>query len=305
MRPVSRKEEFSVIEDLTPSLSDQADADSLRRRVAELEVRLHEREQAEAALQDTIWMLQSVIDGLPYAIYWKDRDLIYRGCNLPFARDLGLESPQAIVGKRDADLPWQPGEAERFNAVDRRVIEHDAPESDSDETAIYPDGSQEWFETHKIPLHDRAGAVAGILATYINITERKLAQRTVQAQTALLTELSTPVIPLSDDVLVMPLIGAIDSRRAQQVMEALLEGVAASQARFAILDITGVPVVDTQVANTLVRVAQAVALLGARVVLTGIRPEVAQTIVGLGVDLRGVVTHSTLQSGIAYALRGR
>ncbi len=72
--------------------------------------------------------------------------------------------------------------------------------------------------------------------------------------------------------------------------------------RVAILDITGVPVVDTQVANALLHAAQAVQLLGAAVILTGIRPEVAQTLVGMGVDLRGMITRSTLQSGIAYAL---
>jgi rsbT co-antagonist protein RsbR len=99
----------------------------------------------------------------------------------------------------------------------------------------------------------------------------------------------------------MPLIGSVDSRRAQQVIETLLEGIAGSSARVAILDITGVPVVDTQVANALIRAAQAVKLLGAQVVLTGIRPEVAQTPVGLGTDLSGVVTRSSLQSGIAYA----
>jgi rsbT co-antagonist protein RsbR len=99
----------------------------------------------------------------------------------------------------------------------------------------------------------------------------------------------------------MPLIGSVDSRRAQQVIETLLQGIAASGAQVAILDITGVPVVDTQVADALIRAAQAVKLLGAQVVLTGIRPEVAQTLVGLGTDLRGIVTRSSLQSGIAYA----
>jgi rsbT co-antagonist protein RsbR len=103
-------------------------------------------------------------------------------------------------------------------------------------------------------------------------------------------------------VVVLPLIGTVDSRRAQQVMETLLEGVATSRAQVAILDITGVVVVDTQVADALVRAAQAVKLLGAQVVLTGIRPEVAQTLVGLGVDLSGIVTRSTLQSGIAFAI---
>jgi rsbT co-antagonist protein RsbR len=101
--------------------------------------------------------------------------------------------------------------------------------------------------------------------------------------------------------MVMPLVGAVDSQRAQQVLSALLEGIAGSRARVAILDITGVAVVDTQVANALIRAAQAVKLLGAQVVLTGIRPEVAQTLVGLGADLSGIITRSSLQSGIAYA----
>jgi anti-anti-sigma regulatory factor len=85
-------------------------------------------------------------------------------------------------------------------------------------------------------------------------------------------------------------------------MDSLLQGIAANHAQIAIIDITGVPVVDSQVADALVRAARAVRLLGARVVLTGIRPEVAQTLVGLGIDLSGIVTRGSLQSGIAYAL---
>ena len=88
-------------------------------------------------------------------------------------------------------------------------------------------------------------------------------------------------------------------------METLLEGIGEQHASIAILDITGVRVVDTQVANALIRTAQAAQLLGARVILTGITPEVAQTLVQLGIDLRSVATRSTLQSGIAYALARR
>jgi rsbT co-antagonist protein RsbR len=99
----------------------------------------------------------------------------------------------------------------------------------------------------------------------------------------------------------MPLVGAIDSRRVQQIMDTLLTGVADYGATKVILDITGVPIVDTQVANALLRAARAVTLLGAQTVLTGVRPEVAQTLVGLGVDLSGIVTLGTLQDGIAYA----
>lgn len=131
----------------------------------------------------------------------------------------------------------------------------------------------------------------------------RLQQEIIQTQAAMIQELSTPLIPISNDVLVMPLIGRIDTGRAQLVLERLLDGVVASQAHTVILDITGVAIVDTHVANTLVRAARAVQLLGAQVVLTGIRPEVAQTLVGLGVDLGGLVTWSTMQMGIAQAIR--
>lgn len=155
----------------------------------------------------------------------------------------------------------------------------------------------------------------GIVCTIRDISERKQAEEmlrlsieqeeTIRIQAISLAELSTPLIPLSDKVVVMPLIGALDSRRAQQVLETLLHGISKTGASTVILDITGVPLVDTQVANALIHAAQAVKLLGARVILTGIRPEVAQTLVGLGIDLRTITTSGTLQSGIASVLAHR
>lgn len=125
----------------------------------------------------------------------------------------------------------------------------------------------------------------------------------VQMQQALVQELSTPIIPISDNVMIMPLVGSVDTLRAQNVMETLLQGVEKHQAQFVILDITGVPIVDTQVANTLLQAAQAVQLLGAKVMLTGISPDIAQTLVGLGVDLSTITTYSTLQIGITFAMQ--
>ncbi len=133
-------------------------------------------------------------------------------------------------------------------------------------------------------------------------TLRVQRQQALDAQHNALRELSTPLIPLTDGVVIMPLIGTIDSQRAQQVMETLLEGVARHQSRLVILDITGVSVVDTQVAQAFIQSAQAVRLLGAQVMLTGIQPQIAQTLVHLGVDLSGIQTRSSLQEGIAAAL---
>lgn len=130
----------------------------------------------------------------------------------------------------------------------------------------------------------------------------QLQQQIIRVQASALAELSTPLIPLTNRIMVMPLIGTMDSQRAQQVLENLLQGVSETRAQVVIVDITGVSVVDTAVAGTLVRAAQAVRFLGAQTIITGIRPEVAQTLVGLGVDLTNVTTLGTLQSGIAYAL---
>jgi len=117
-----------------------------------------------------------------------------------------------------------------------------------------------------------------------------------------LRELSTPIMPVYEGVLVLPLVGSIDSRRATEITERLLEAIAANQAEIVIIDITGVPVMDTSTANHLLMTARAASLLGSRVVLVGIGAEIAQTIVHLGVELRNLITLANLQAGIAYAL---
>ncbi|MDQ3688381.1 MAG: CHASE3 domain-containing protein [Acidobacteriota bacterium] len=159
------------------------------------------------------------------------------------------------------------------------------------------------FEASAYPSEDG-------LSVYLNdITERRRAEQEqtrlreeiIKMQAERLEELSTPLIPLSREIVIMPLVGTIDVARAQQILDAAARGVVARGARVAVIDITGVPTVDTHVASTLIQAAQTVRLLGAEAVLTGIRSRVAQTLVGLGVDLGGLVTRSTLQSGIQYA----
>lgn len=134
------------------------------------------------------------------------------------------------------------------------------------------------------------------------LREREIQEQVIEAQRAALRELSTPLLPISSDVVVMPIIGTIDSARAQQIMDTLLQGVGEHHASLAILDITGVKVMDTQVAGALLHAAHAVRLLGAQVVLSGIRPEIAQTLVHIGIDMRDIVTRGTLQQAIAFAL---
>lgn len=162
---------------------------------------------------------------------------------------------------------------------------------------------------------DQTTAGGGVVCVRTDITDLQRAEAlrrqsveqeaTIRGQTALLAELSTPLLRISAGALVLPLVGSIDSHRAGKVVETLLRAVEEQRAELVILDITGVPVVDTQVANVLLQAARAVRLLGARMVLTGIRPDVAQTVVALGVDLGDIVTRSDLQEGIKFALRAR
>jgi rsbT co-antagonist protein RsbR len=125
----------------------------------------------------------------------------------------------------------------------------------------------------------------------------------IRAQAQRLAEMATPLIPITDEVVAMPLIGSMDADRAQQALETMLEGIAKNRAHTAIVDVTGVTSMDSGVAAALVRLAHAVRLLGAQVVLTGIRPEMGQALALLDVDLAGITIKGTFQNGIAFAMQ--
>jgi rsbT co-antagonist protein RsbR len=124
----------------------------------------------------------------------------------------------------------------------------------------------------------------------------------IETQAALLQQLGTPVIQVRDHVLLLPLIGALDSRRAQQVVDTLLTAISRAGAQVVILDITGVAVVDTSVASYLIRAVQAVKLLGCHSFLVGISPEIAQTLVGLGIAFDSIAIRATLQQALEEAI---
>ncbi len=127
-------------------------------------------------------------------------------------------------------------------------------------------------------------------------------EKTVSLQKVALQELSAPLLPIFEKISVMPLIGTIDTERAKLIMENLLNGVVKHRSEVVLIDITGVPVVDTMVAHHLIQAADAVRLVGSKCMLVGIRPEIAQTIVNLGIDLTQVMTTNTLRKGIEKAL---
>jgi DNA-binding LacI/PurR family transcriptional regulator/anti-anti-sigma regulatory factor len=159
---------------------------------------------------------------------------------------------------------------------------------------------------HSCGNYDALTAIATLLGAAL---EREQLEQTLQRAyerelglANIVRELGCPVIPLLPEVLLIPLVGALDSRRALQVIEAVLDGVTRHQATTVLLDISGVPLVDTQVANSLLQTSRAAGLLGARVVLVGVRPEIAQSIVGLGIELQHLSTQPTLAAAVQALL---
>ena len=206
---------------------------------------------------------------------------------------------------------------------------------------VWPDGSVHWMVNKGQVYRDEEGQPQRMLGVSVDVTPRKEAELELQkhkdhleelvqertrklaaANTQLeqeiaegrrreeiieqqgreILELSTPVMQLWDGVVAAPLIGTLDSQRAQQFMEVLLQSIVQTDSQVALVDITGVPTIDTQTAQNLIETVSAVKLLGAQVVLTGVRPAIAQTLVHLGIDLTDVTTRPSLASGLRVAL---
>lgn len=154
-------------------------------------------------------------------------------------------------------------------------------------------------------LMDTVWAISSLvdqMAQLTVTTYQDTREAVIRRQQEELLELSTPVIKLWNGVLAVPMIGTLDSSRTQIVMEALLQKIVETESGLAIIDITGVPTVDTLVAQHLLKTVSAIRLMGADCIISGIRPQIAQTIVHLGIDLQGIMTKATLADALALAL---
>ena len=277
-----------------PNRSEHPEVVALHQRVAQLEATVVALESLLNRLDQCVWSMDLVaqqflrvspacerIYGYPPAAFYADASLLQRCIH--------------------------PDDWAAIDASSRSIMEGEAHSAEY--RIVHADRTIRWVISDVKPVCNVGGQVVQLDGIVTDVTRhvaakaeaQRLQAEMIAVQAALLADLSTPLIPVLEGIVVLPLIGALDEQRVQRVLETLLQGVGQHHARTAIIDITGAPMVDTQVANVLIQAALAVKLLGAEVVLTGIRPDVAQTLVGLGVDLRAIVTHSSLQRGIAYA----
>lgn len=250
--------------------------------------------------------LQALLDSAHCLIFMKDLDYRYLILNKGFER-YGHTKIGDMLGRTDHEL--RPVEVADQLRVDEARVLSTREASEYEEKVTTPIGPK-YFRTTKFPVYDADGTLRGVGGFITDITDQKRLEadrlerqkQVIAAQQNALRELSTPLLPISAGVLAIPLIGAIDSARAQEILETLLQGITAHSAHTAILDVTGIRGMNAEVANALMNAARAARLLGARVLLTGVSPEVARILVQIDADLGDITTLGTLASGIALAL---
>jgi rsbT co-antagonist protein RsbR len=217
-------------------------------------------------------------------------------------------------GKGLALMGLAPGEAVGLNALEMyrgTPIEGTLRESLAGEaaTVVAEVAPGVFFDSYYMPLTDHAGRPIGAMGLGIDSsnrlrTERELRDKLelIERQSATIRALATPIIRVWDEILCLPVIGTVDSQRTADMMTGLLESIVAEQARYAIVDLTGVAVVDTTTADHLIKLFKAAKVLGVAGVLCGIQPAVAQTVVALGMDLGDVVTMRTLEEALKWCI---
>ncbi|KYF60748.1 PAS domain-containing protein [Sorangium cellulosum] len=256
--------------------------------------------------------LDTILDHVPVSVFIKEAtEFRLVRMNRRYEQVLGVPRSSAL-GKTVFDLfPQRREEAERLDRMDRAVIEK-GEVVDVPEARMVGAAGERWLHMVKVPLTDARGVIQYLVVMVEDITEKKRAEEAMQRELAwfatqrelldVIQELSTPVIPVHEGILVVPLVGTIDSARGARLLEMLLQGIQRHRAETVLIDITGVPVLDADVADRLLQATRAASLLGATCVLVGASPDVARTFVAQGIDLGNLLTQRDLQAGIRRAL---
>ncbi|HEU4403907.1 MAG TPA: STAS domain-containing protein [Polyangiaceae bacterium] len=265
--------------------------------VAPAEADASSRQGARSETEVEAALYRAIRDNVPASVWAVDRRGVlihHAGKGLEAA---GVEQGQ-FLGKSVFDL--YAGSA--GNEAVRQALEGRPAHSFDEQHAVF-------WETWYIPIRDERGAVAMVAGITLDVSAAKRAENELRAKLALIESqqrvinaLSTPIIEVWDKVLTLPMLGVIDSARAAAMMASLLERINGTGARVAILDLTGIHEIDTATAAHVLKLIQAIRLLGAEGIITGIQPRVAQTMVALGLDLGSIVTRASLREGLRFCM---
>lgn len=269
---------------------------------------ISEQKEAEDAIRESQQLFQTFLDNFPAIVFAKDPEGHVILSNQVLNETYGM-TREEMLGKTIYDL--MPGNEELASKVwagEKHVLETQQP-AEEEQVVMESDGEHIKLSTIFPLINDEGESYAvGVIA--MDITERRraeverarLQQQIIEAQQQTLRELASPIIPIVEGIIVLPLIGSIDTSRAREITRTLLAGISDHRAKAVIIDITGVPVVDSGVADHLNKTIQAARLKGTRTIITGISDAVAETIVDLGIDWSNIETLRNLQAGLLSAL---
>ncbi len=319
-----------VIEEQESHASDEDDFAVLTAVANQAGIAL-QRARQHQALREAETRYRGLFDRIPVGLYRSAPDGQFLEVNAAFVAMLGYADRESMLAVNAVDLYADAGSRGEWQSSLSQdgIVRFETKLCQRDGTVIWArdsarairdaDGQVLYYEGSLEDITERKGADESLQEAYAEmgrkveertaelrreVAEReRLQQEIIEAQRQALRELSTPIIPIMDRIIVMPLVGNIDSMRARDITRSLLAGIREHRGSVVILDITGVPIVDSGVADHLNRTIQAARLKGARTIITGISDAVAETIVDLGIDWSGVETLSDLQSGLFAALQ--
>ena len=261
-----------------------------------------EPQVASAPLSPTSELMQLLVDTVKdYAILLLDPDGKVLTWNSGAERLKGWKANE-IIGQHFSRF-YPPEDVAKGKTEMELKVAREEGRFEDEGWRLRKDGSRFWANVIITALRDKEGRLRGFGKVTRDLSERRHADEKLKKQTQEIMEMATvPVVQVWEGIVLVPLIGMLDSQRTQQLMERLLHRVTETSSPIALVDITGVPAIDTQTAQHLIETISAVRLLGADVVLTGVRPVIAQTLVHLGIDLSNVITRASLAAGLRMAL---
>jgi PAS domain S-box-containing protein len=243
--------------------------------------------------------LASIVECSDDAIYGKTLDGTILSWNRGAERIYGYSAAE-MVG-RPVSVLVPPNKPDEVPAILEKVKRGERV-SHFETTRVTKDGEVIDLSLNVSPIRDASGQIVGASTTARDITEQKKMREALAQRAKEILDVSTPVLQVWEGVVVAPFIGTLDTQRAQQFMERLLDKIVETNSAVALLDVTGVPAIDTRTAQHLIETITSVRLLGAQAILTGVRPAIAQTLAHLGINLADVVTRSSLAAGLRVAL---
>ena len=256
------------------------------------------QESAIAETEEHARILRMMEAHLPVVVWAIDRDGIFTHHAGKALEAAGIEQRQ-YIGRNIFEIYVGKGATDTVQRAIAGQLGHNVNEAHD----------VVWENWH-VPVHDANGEVTSVIGISLDVTEAKRAESAlgerlalIEQQQRVIRELSTPIIEVWDRVLALPMLGVIDSGTTAEVMDNLLAQISEKGARFAVLDLTSVEVVDTGTAGHILKLIRAIRLLGADGIITGIRPAVAQTMVTLGLDLRDVVTLARLRDALQFCIQ--